>query len=39
MNAIFLHFHLDYLYEPFSLFSRHSTPFATTLHGRLDLPE
>src|SRR5438445_760996 len=32
-----LHFHLDYY--PFSLFSRHSTPFITTLHGRLDLPE
>jgi glycosyltransferase involved in cell wall biosynthesis len=33
----FLHFHLDYY--PFSLFARQSTPFATTLHGRLDLPE
>jgi glycosyltransferase involved in cell wall biosynthesis len=33
----FLHFHLDYY--PFSLFSRQSTPFVTTLHGRLDLPE
>jgi glycosyltransferase involved in cell wall biosynthesis len=33
----FMHFHLDYY--PFSLFSRQSTPFATTLHGRLDLPE
>jgi glycosyltransferase involved in cell wall biosynthesis len=33
----FLHFHLDYY--PFSLFSRHTTPFITTLHGRLDLPE
>src|SRR6266576_1098227 len=33
----FLHFHLDYY--PFSLFSRQSTPFITTLHGRLDLPE
>ena len=32
-----LHFHLDYY--PFSLFSRHHTPFITTLHGRLDLPE
>jgi glycosyltransferase involved in cell wall biosynthesis len=32
-----LHFHLDYY--PFSLFSRQSTPFVTTLHGRLDLPE
>jgi glycosyltransferase involved in cell wall biosynthesis len=33
----FLHFHLDYY--PFSLFARQSTPFVTTLHGRLDLPE
>ena len=33
----FLHFHLDYY--PFSLFSRQATPFITTLHGRLDLPE
>src|SRR6185312_9461396 len=33
----FLHFHLDYY--PFSIFSRQSTPFTTTLHGRLDLPE
>jgi glycosyltransferase involved in cell wall biosynthesis len=33
----FLHFHLDYY--PFSLFSRQSTPYLTTLHGRLDLPE
>src|SRR5882757_7688604 len=32
-----LHFHLDYY--PFSLFSRQSIPFITTLHGRLDLPE
>jgi glycosyltransferase involved in cell wall biosynthesis len=32
-----LHFHLDYY--PFSLFSRQSTPFVTTLHGRIDLPE
>jgi glycosyltransferase involved in cell wall biosynthesis len=32
-----LHFHLDYY--PFSLFSRQQTPFLTTLHGRLDLPE
>jgi glycosyltransferase involved in cell wall biosynthesis len=32
-----LHFHLDYL--PFSLFSQLDTPFVTTLHGRLDLPE
>ncbi len=33
----FLHFHLDYY--PFSLFDRQPVPFATTLHGRLDLPE
>jgi glycosyltransferase involved in cell wall biosynthesis len=33
----FLHFHLDYY--PFSLFFRQPTPFVTTLHGRLDLPE
>jgi len=33
----FLHFHLDYF--PFSLFQRQPTPFLTTLHGRLDLPE
>ena len=33
----FLHFHLDYY--PFSLFVRQPTPFLTTLHGRLDLPE
>ena len=32
-----LHFHLDYW--PFSLFSRQTVPFVTTLHGRLDLPE
>lgn len=32
-----LHFHLDYY--PFSLFMRQPTPFLTTLHGRLDLPE
>lgn len=32
-----LHFHLDYF--PFSTFSRQATPFITTLHGRLDLPE
>jgi glycosyltransferase involved in cell wall biosynthesis len=32
-----LHCHLDYY--PFSLFSRQSTHFVTTLHGRLDLPE
>ena len=33
----FLHFHLDYY--PFSLFSRQSTAFTTTWHGRLDLSE
>ena len=33
----FLHFHLDYY--PFSLFSRQATPFLTTLHGRLDIPD
>jgi glycosyltransferase involved in cell wall biosynthesis len=32
-----LHFHLDYL--SFSIFSRQTTPFVTTMHGRLDLPE
>ena len=32
-----LHCHLDYW--SFSLFSRLDTPFLTTLHGRLDLPE
>jgi glycosyltransferase involved in cell wall biosynthesis len=32
-----MHFHLDYF--PFSLMSRQPTPFVTTLHGRLDLPE
>lgn len=32
-----IHFHLDYF--PFSLFSRSTTPFVSTLHGRLDLPE
>ena len=32
-----LHFHTDYF--PLSLFSRQATPFVTTLHGRLDLPE
>ncbi len=30
-----LHFHIDF--HPFSMFSRQSTPFLTTLHGRLDL--
>src|SRR5579871_5202976 len=33
----FAHCHLDYY--SFSLFSRQPTPFMTTLHGRLDLPE
>lgn len=32
-----LHFHIDYF--PASLFVRQNTPFLTTLHGRLDLPE
>jgi glycosyltransferase involved in cell wall biosynthesis len=32
-----LHFHLSYL--PFPVFSELGTPFLTTLHGRLDLPE
>ena len=32
-----LHFHCDYW--SFSLFGRQATPFVTTLHGRLDLPE
>src|SRR5262245_20212136 len=32
-----LHFHLDYY--PLSLFVRQPTPFITTLHGRLELPE
>ncbi|TCG05319.1 glycosyl transferase [Paraburkholderia steynii] len=32
-----LHFHLGYL--PFPVFSQLDTPFLTTLHGRLDLPE
>jgi glycosyltransferase involved in cell wall biosynthesis len=32
-----IHFHMDYW--PFSIFSRQRTPFLTTLHGRLDLPE
>ncbi|MBP0588291.1 glycosyltransferase family 4 protein [Paraburkholderia sp. LEh10] len=32
-----LHFHLSYL--PFPVFSQMQTPFVTTLHGRLDLPE
>jgi glycosyltransferase involved in cell wall biosynthesis len=32
-----IHFHMDYW--PLSLFSRQRTPFLTTLHERLDLPE
>ena len=32
-----LHFHMDYW--SFALFSRAATPFLTTLHGRMDLPE
>ncbi len=32
-----LHCHLDYW--PFSVLSRQATPYVTTLHGRLDLPE
>ncbi len=32
-----MHFHMDYW--PFSLFGRQRTPFVTTMHGRLDLPE
>ena len=32
-----LHFHIDYF--PLSLFSRQNTPYLTTIHGRLDLPE
>jgi glycosyltransferase involved in cell wall biosynthesis len=32
-----LHFHVDYLHFPFS--RRQVTPFVTTLHGRLDLPD
>lgn len=32
-----MHFHLDYF--PFAVMSRQATPFLTTLHGRLDLPE
>ncbi|MGH7057276.1 MAG: glycosyltransferase family 4 protein, partial [Acetobacteraceae bacterium] len=32
-----LHCHIDHW--PFSVFSRQPTPFLTTLHGRLDLPE
>ena len=36
-NFDVLHCHLDYW--PFSMLSRQATPFITTLHGRLDLPE
>ena len=32
-----IHGHIDYW--PFSLLKRQPTPFVTTLHGRLDLPE
>ena len=32
-----IHYHIDYLHFPLS--RRGSTPQATTLHGRLDLPE
>jgi glycosyltransferase involved in cell wall biosynthesis len=32
-----LHFHIDYF--PNAVFLRQETPFVTTLHGRLDLPE
>ncbi len=32
-----IHFHMDYW--PFSVFTRQRTPFVSTLHGRLDLPE
>ena len=32
-----LHLHLDYM--PFSLLRRQRTPYVSTLHGRLDLPE
>jgi len=31
-----LHFHIDF--HPFSVMSRQTTPFLTTLHGRLDQP-
>ena len=36
-NFDVLHFHLDYY--SFSVFKRQETPFVTTMHGRLDLPE
>jgi glycosyltransferase involved in cell wall biosynthesis len=32
-----IHFHIDWLHLP--VFTRLATPFLTTLHGRLDLPE
>jgi glycosyltransferase involved in cell wall biosynthesis len=32
-----LHFHIDYF--PLQLFSRQKTPYVTTIHGRLDIPE
>jgi glycosyltransferase involved in cell wall biosynthesis len=32
-----IHFHVDY--HSFPLFSRQNTPFLSTCHGRLDLPE
>ena len=32
-----LHFHIDYF--PLQLFSRQKTPYLTTIHGRLDVPE
>ena len=32
-----LHFHIDYW--PNAVFTRQDTPFVTTMHGRLDLPE
>ncbi len=32
-----LHFHIDYF--PLALFSRQKTPYLTTIHGRLDIPE
>ncbi len=32
-----LHFHIDYF--PNSVMTRQSTPFLTTIHGRLDMPE
>lgn len=32
-----LHFHIDYF--PLQLFSRQNTPYLTTIHGRLDIPE